>query len=382
MIDYHVAVRNSRSTTRPIVADDGESREILDTVLRSLEAAAIVTEGDRVVASNEAAAALRLVFDGRLTSGVLAQLAAESQRVGRRVVAEIELPWGETVRAVHAVAAPVLDSRRVVLLVTDVEESRRVEAVRRDFIANVSHELKTPVGAMLLLAEAIRDAQDDPAALTHFIDRLIHEANRLSRLVKELIDLSRLQGGDPLPELSEVRVSDIVSDAVEPLHVRAEAAGIRLEVAIPANLCVLGDRRQLATAVTNLVENAIVYSSRGGRVGVGARERVTPEGRIVEIAVSDNGIGIARADQERIFERFYRVDPGRSRATGGTGLGLAIVKHIVNNHGGRISVWSKPGTGSTFTLHLPAPASDTTSSVTDLVTRPDSPQPRAARDDR
>jgi len=242
-----------------------------------------------------------------------------------------------------------------VLLLNDLQESRRLEAGRRDFIANVSHELKTPVGAMLLLAEALRDATDDPVALKHFTARMMHEAGRMSRLVQELLDLSRLQGGEPLPTMASVLVADVVTDATEPLQVGAEAAGITLEVGDVGELVVWGDRRQLATALTNLIENAIAYSSPGGRVGVGAKERIDQGEGIVEIAVSDEGVGIAKADQERVFERFYRVDAARSRATGGTGLGLAIVKHVTRNHGGWVGLWSQPGVGSTFTLHLPTP---------------------------
>lgn len=327
----------------------------LDAVFDALESAAIIAEGSRVLLSNDAAIALRLVWEKHLTSKELSLLAEESRARGQRISRELAIPWGDATRAVHAVAVPIPSSKRVVLLVTDIEESRRVEAVRRDFIANVSHELKTPVGAMLLLAEAIRDARDDPETLERFTERLHQEATRLSRLVKELLDLSRLQGGEPLPEMSEVVVTEIVSEALEPLKVRAESSGIQIDVSVSDELRVLGDRRQLVTAITNLVENAIAYSPSGSHVGIGAQLRVASEGRTVEISVSDSGIGIAPADQERIFERFYRVDAGRSRATGGTGLGLAIVKHIVHNHGGRISLWSKPGVGSTFTLHLPAP---------------------------
>ncbi len=255
----------------------------------------------------------------------------------------------------HVVAAPVPGTAQVVLLLSDLEEARRLEAVRRDFIANVSHELKTPVGAMLLLAEALRDATDDPVAMKQFTDRMMREAGRMSRLVQELLDLSRLQGGEPLPAMEEIRVSDIVTDATDPLQVRADAAGITLEIGPTTGLTTWGDRRQLATALTNLIENAIAYSAAGSRVGIGARCEVADGLATIVISVSDEGVGIEKSDQERVFERFYRVDTARSRATGGTGLGLAIVKHVANNHGGRVGLWSHPGVGSTFTLHLPVP---------------------------
>jgi len=173
--------------------------------------------------------------------------------------------------------------------------------------------------------------------------------------VQELLDLSRLQGGEPLPSLAAILVRDIVADAAEPLQVRAAAAGIRLDIADSGDLAVLGDRRQLVTALTNLIENAIAYSPRGSKVGIGARRDVDEDGaEMATVSVSDEGVGIADADQERVFERFYRVDTARSRATGGTGLGLAIVKHVMANHGGRVTLWSRVGVGSTFTLHVPA----------------------------
>lgn len=326
---------------------------VLATVAAALETGAILLDDDEVLLANEAAVALRVVWGNELTSRILHQLAREARRRGARVTQDVDLPWGASFRAVHVVAAPVPGSTQVVLLLSDLQEVRRLEAVRRDFVANVSHELKTPIGAILLLAEALRDATDDPEAIAHFTDRLLHEAERMSRLVKDLLDLSRLQGGEPLPPLGEVRVADVIADAAEPLQVRADAAGIKLDVGSADGLVVLGDRRQLATALTNLIENAIAYSSSGAHVGIGARLKVDDDGtRTIEISVSDQGVGITQDDQERVFERFYRVDAARSRATGGTGLGLAIVKHIMNNHGGSVSLWSRVNVGSTFTLHL------------------------------
>jgi len=332
-----------------------QTAAVLATVASTLETGVILLDDDDVLLANDAAISLRVVWGRELSSGLLSRIAREARRDGARITRDVDLPWGASSRAVHAVAAPVPGTAYVVLLLTDLQEARRLEAVRRDFIANVSHELKTPIGAMLLLAEALRDATDDPAAMKNFTDRLLHEAGRMSRLVQELLDLSRLQGGEPLPAMEPVQVSEIVDDAADPLQVRAEAAGINLDIGATDDLVVLGDRRQLVTALTNLIENAIAYSSRGAKVGIGARRVDDDGGRAtVEITVSDEGVGIEKADQERVFERFYRVDTARSRATGGTGLGLAIVKHVMHNHGGRVSVWSRPDVGSTFTLHLPA----------------------------
>jgi len=238
------------------------------------------------------------------------------------------------------------------LLVEDVTEARRVEAVRRDFVANVSHELKTPVGAMSLLAEALQDASEDPTAVRRFAGRLQHEAGRLARLVQELIDLSRLQGADPLPDASLVPVDKVVAEAVDRTRTAAAARGISIVRGGERGLTVSGSESQLVTAVGNLIDNAVHYSPEKTRVGVAVRSR---EGA-VEISVTDQGMGIADKDLERVFERFYRADPARSRATGGTGLGLAIVKHVATNHGGEVSVWSVEGSGSTFTLRLPPSA--------------------------
>jgi two-component system sensor histidine kinase SenX3 len=220
--------------------------------------------------------------------------------------------------------------------------------MRRDFVANVGHEIKTPVGALALLAEAALDAGDDAAATSRFLNRIQHEASRLSRLVQELLDLSRVQGGDPLAA-DAVDIDDVIDEAVDRSRAAAESKQITIVRAGDVGVVVSGDGSQLVTAVVNLLDNAISYSHPSTHVTVNVEER---DGW-VDIAVKDEGIGIAESDRERIFERFYRVDPARSRATGGTGLGLAIVKHVVSNHGGTVRVWSTPGTGSTFTLSLP-----------------------------
>src|SRR5664280_122950 len=238
----------------------------------------------------------------------------------------------------------------VLILVEDITEPRRVETARRDFVANVSHELKTPVGALSLLAEAISDACDEPAAVRRFAGRMRHEADRLGRLVQELIDLSRLQGADPLPEPRSVTVDRVVREAVDRTGLAAAAGQIEVVTGGDTGCSVLGSESQLVTALGNLIDNAIAYSPPLTRVTVGVRRH----GDTVEIAITDEGIGIAESDLERVFERFYRADPARSRATGGTGLGLAIVKHVATNHGGSVQVWSVEGSGSTFTLRLPA----------------------------
>jgi two-component system sensor histidine kinase SenX3 len=215
----------------------------------------------------------------------------------------------------------------------------------------VSHELKTPVGGIALLAEAILDAHDDPEAVARFAKRISVESDRLTRLVKEIVELSRLQGEDVVRDPALIDVGACARDALDRSRVMAEEQDIDLAVACEDGCRVWGDAQLVTTAITNLIGNAIAYSDRGTRVAVSVRRG---SDGLVDIAVTDQGLGIAPEEQERIFERFYRVDTARSRATGGTGLGLAIVKHVVDNHGGTVSVWSQPGRGSTFTIRLPA----------------------------
>lgn len=242
------------------------------------------------------------------------------------------------------------DSRFAVVYVDDQSEHARMEATRRDFVANVSHELKTPVGAMGVLAEALLASADDAEMVTRFGTKVLAESKRLGDMVGELIELSRLQGAERLPDLDAVDVDSVVAEAISRYKVAADNADIEVATDAPSGFRVLGDQTLLATALANLVSNAIAYSPHGSTVSISKRLR----GENIEIAVTDRGIGIARADQERVFERFFRVDKARSRATGGTGLGLAIVKHVAANHNGTIRLWSQPGTGSTFTLSIPA----------------------------
>ncbi len=256
---------------------------------------------------------------------------------------------GRLPQAVVAEVRPLGDGFTVVDA-SDSSDAVRLEATRRDFVANVGHELKTPVGAIALLAEAVVDAVSDPEEVRRFGTKILHESTRLGALVTELIALSRLQGGDRLPELAVVDVDDVVREALARCRLAAESVGIEIAVDAPSGLEVNGDATLLVTALSNLVDNAIAYSPSGSPVSVSRRRM----GNLVEIAVTDRGIGIAPEHQQRVFERFFRVDPARSRATGGTGLGLAIVKHVAANHGGDVRLWSQSGTGSTFTLRIPA----------------------------
>jgi two-component system, OmpR family, sensor histidine kinase SenX3 len=247
----------------------------------------------------------------------------------------------------------------VLVTADDLTESRRIDEVRRDFVANISHELKTPIGAIGLLAETLVLAADDPDHVKKFAGQLITESERLAALTKDIIELSRLQSVDTLENSEETSVDKIVQAAVDANEVVARARAIELVRAKKSRLRVMGDPGLLQVAVSNLIANAVKYSPDHTRVGVGVR---SAKG-FVEIAVTDQGVGIPEADLDRVFERFYRVDPARSRATGGTGLGLAIVKHVVGNHGGDVRVWSQPGKGSTFTIRLPEADPDLTTAL-------------------
>jgi two-component system, OmpR family, sensor histidine kinase SenX3 len=329
---------------------DAVSRRVLDVMD---PAVVVLGADDAVLLANPSARDLGVVRGTRLAVPALVEL-AHGVRGGGRGRADVRLAdeiSGEAPRQLGAHAVPLErgPAAPVALVLQDVTEARRVEAVRRDFVANVGHELKTPVGALSLLAEAILGASDDPEAVQRFASRMEHEADRLGRLVRELIDLSRLQGGEPLPELRPVDVDTVLGEAVDRTRMAATAKDIEIAVGGQEGLVVRGVEPQLATAVTNLLANAVAYSPERTKIALAARARTG----FAEIAVTDSGIGIPRQDRARIFERFYRVDQSRASSTGGTGLGLAIVKHVASNHGGSVSVWSEEGLGSTFTLRIP-----------------------------
>ncbi|GAB3773184.1 two-component system sensor histidine kinase SenX3 [Nocardioides ginsengisegetis] len=323
------------------------------SVLRS--SAVVVDDGDVVLKASAPAYALGLVRGTSLLSEDLAELVRQVRRDGQ--IRETELLMsrsGMPSRHVTARVAP-LGSRLVLALVEDRTRERRVEAVRRDFVANVSHELKTPVGAIRLLAEAVGDAADDPEAVKRFAGRMLTESDRLSRLVQQVIELSRLQGDDPLEAPMPVSLDDVIAVAVDTSAIDADSKRIQVVTGGVHGLEVYGSQEQVTAAVANLVANAVSYSGNDSTVLVTAKA----DERTVEISVVDQGIGIPETEMDRIFERFYRVDPARHRSTGGTGLGLSIVKHVAATHGGDVRVWSVEGQGSTFTLTLPRHLSST-----------------------
>ncbi len=331
-------------------------RGVGDVLAVLRESAVVVAADDSVVKASPAAYAYGIVTGSDLTHPELRELARQVRRDGVIRERELELargPFGRGLLTVRARVAP-LSTGHLLLLVEDRTESARVEQVRRDFVANVSHELKTPVGGISLLAEAVLDASDDPAAVRRFASRMQVESTRLARLVQEIVDLSRLQVADTLHPPQLVAIDQVVAEAADRCRLVASARDIEIVVSANPSARVYGDADLLMTAVRNLVDNAVAYSEAGTRVAVA----VTTRADLVEIAVTDQGVGIAEEDQDRIFERFYRVDPARSRDTGGTGLGLAIVKHVCANHGGEVTVWSQPGHGATFTMRLPTAAAE------------------------
>ncbi|NES15637.1 two-component sensor histidine kinase [Micromonospora sp. PPF5-17] len=362
-----------RSAGRPLIPDDelGGLSALGRKTIDSLRAGVVVlAPDDTPVLVNPAARAMGLLRTGTTPGSIAAHplirtLAGQVRRTGVRREIELDLPRGrdsagDNPLGVH-LRAMGLGAGYVSIEAADVTESHRLARVRRDFVANVSHELKTPIGALQLLAEALVDATEpagggaadlsaDLVAARRFAERIQHESTRLGRLVQELLELTRLQGAEPQPAPEPVAVDWVIAEVLD--RTRTAAAARRVEIAVDGQrgLTVYGSDSQLATAVANLVENAINYSGEDTMVRVTAR--ATDEH--VEIAVADQGIGIAPNEVDRIFERFYRADQARSRATGGTGLGLAIVKHIASNHGGRVDVSSTLGGGSTFTLRLPA----------------------------
>jgi two-component system sensor histidine kinase SenX3 len=304
------------------------------TAARHLEVSSGTILAEQVVGET-----LRLALEGEYPERTLELMAP----VQRRLIIRAFPLFGPT----QAAKSP--NAGGAVAIVQDASDRRRLEAIRRDFVANVSHELKTPVGALSLLAETL-DGEDDPEVVDRLAKRVAAEAERLGRIIDDLLDLSRIEANDS-PRREIVPLTVIVSEAVDAQRAAANSSGIRLQVDDPPrHLAVPGDRRDLVSAVSNLVDNAIKYSEQGSLVQV----RVRSEGPVVEIAVIDEGVGIPARDMERIFERFYRVDRARSRSTGGTGLGLSIVRHVAVNHFGSVGVESREGSGSTFTLSLPA----------------------------
>jgi two-component system, OmpR family, sensor histidine kinase SenX3 len=324
----------------------------VDQVIDAIDSAGLVLDpSNNVVKSSSKAYTYGLVAGGLLVHEEIRDIVAGVRLTGESQSRDVTLargPFGDA--SIHLeVQVARLGSRYVLVIAEDRTDAFRLEEMRRDFIANISHELKTPIGAIALLSEALEPASDDPEQVRRFAKRMGAEANRLTRITREIIELSRLQATDILATAQQVDIDGVISSAVDQNHVVADARGMTLAVGGTKRVQVTGDETLLTLAVNNLIANAIQYSPDGSRIGIGVHH----DDGVVELVVTDQGIGIPDEDLPRVFERFFRVDQARSRNTGGTGLGLSIVKHVVQNHGGDIRAWSQVGQGSTFTIRLP-----------------------------
>ncbi|CAN2184761.1 BaeS Signal transduction histidine kinase [Candidatus Nanopelagicaceae bacterium] len=334
------------------VPSDEISPVLLGVISQLDQDALLVAPGEVIVFATDEIEKLNLLKDGRISSPELIALIRVVRRTRQTRTGKIELPRGpigEGLRDLTVKAIFLNDFENILVLISDESEADRVHEVRRDFVANISHELKTPIGALSLLSEAVLSAKDEPASVEKFAGRMQIEAKRLTDLVQEIINLSRLQDSDPLEVATENHVADLISEAVDLCKTTSEAKGISISNTPGPEAVVLGDSEQLIMAIHNLLENAINYSPANTKVSITSEN----QDDIVEITVTDQGIGIPEGELERIFERFYRVDPARSRETGGTGLGLSIVKHVASNHGGDVKVWSSQNVGSSFAIRLP-----------------------------
>ena len=329
------------------VISDGAA-ELLEVLA---EAGIVLSAQNKVVRATTSALAMGLIRDRALVHKNLLELVNTARESKTIEIVEVELVAGiKGARKLFVRARAVdLGSGSVLLIVDDKTEAQRLDETRRDFMANISHELKTPVGAIGLLSEAILDNTGDPELVQKFSENVLKESKRLSALVKDIIQLSRIQAAETVIGAELIDLDEVVRDAIDRNAFKAERRKVKIEYIAEKNIRVIGDEEMLAVAFKNIIENAIVYSPEGSKVGVSLEK----SGNVAEVRVVDNGVGISKEDQKRIFERFYRTDPARSRETGGTGLGLSIVKHVITSHLGEIKLSSKPGIGSTFTLRLP-----------------------------
>ena len=324
----------------------------MDTLSQIDGEAIVLAHGEVPIFATPGIEQIGLLKDGKVQSAELLATVRVVRRKHSRQMGQIEIPRGPIGEGRHDLTVnviPLTTDDLVLVLLSDESEAQRVHEVRRDFVANISHELKTPIGALSLLSEAVLGAKNDPEAVEKFANRMQTESKRLTDLVQEIINLSRLQDSDPLSVPSELNVQDLINEAIDQSQVTADSRHIVVSNSDSFDGLILGDREQLIMAIQNLIENAINYSPEGTKVNVTSKN----EYGIVDISITDQGIGIPESDLDRIFERFYRVDPARSRLTGGTGLGLSIVKHVALKHGGEVKVWSSENVGSTFSLRLP-----------------------------
>lgn len=313
-------------------------------------AVVVVDHNDDAVTVNEAAERMRLLRGTRIASTELRRIVRDVRRDGASRSADLELAGGGAMLTLPVRAGvSAAGGEDVLIVVEDMSELRRAEQTRRDVVANLSHELKTPVGALRVLAEALGQATGDPGAVANFAGRIEKEAARLGELIEQMLSLARLEHRSPARQ-EMVPVEDVVRQAVDWVAGAAADRGVQISLAVPANLRLPGRSAELVMALRNLLDNAVAYSPPGAPVTVEA----AVEADLVRISVIDQGPGIPPEDRDRIFERFYRADPARARTSGGSGLGLAIAKHVAIGHGGEITVDSRIGAGSRFSLLLPA----------------------------
>jgi two-component system sensor histidine kinase SenX3 len=349
-----------------IEAEPDSFPDLVAEVLELMGSVGIVLDGsNKVVGTNSWAESFGLVARGLLVHTETADLVKRARSGSEVESFEGVLRVGLAQEKVSVAAkAKLVEGDYVILVLEDRTSDIRLDKTRRDFIENISHELKTPIGAIALLSEAIQEAGDDRAAVAKFAFSLNKESSRLTFLVQDIIKLSRLQSEEVLASAEIVDLNDVMAEAIDRNEQLAASRKIRLVSEQAPQLEVFGNKEMLITAVKNLIENAISYSEPGTSVGIGCGAKES----IAEITVTDSGAGISPENQQRIFERFYRADPSRSRDTGGTGLGLSIVKHVAKIHRGEIKLFSQVGVGSTFTLRVPlATASDPSTGTIDLV---------------
>jgi two-component system sensor histidine kinase SenX3 len=319
----------------------------LNSVLNAIPLGVVVTdEQGSIVLDNHIAAGVEVLRHiDVLVDEAVERMIKKSRATGSVVRETLEL-FGPPPRTLVIEAMP-LEGSKSIAIIEDISERTRIDAVRTDFVANISHELKTPVGALSILADTIRD-EDDLKVIHRLSSKMVKESNRMAKTIDDLLELSRIElDASAVPE--PVSIFSVVAESIDRMAYFAAQAGIGIVSELPEEDCVVkGDRLQLVSAVSNLIDNAVKYSEKGDKVTV----RVSPLEATIDISVSDEGIGIPQSDIDRIFERFYRVDRARSRGTGGTGLGLSIVRHVMNNHGGSVNVTSQEGEGSTFVLTL------------------------------
>ena len=327
------------------------SRNLILKLIQSLPDIVIWVDGDnKIKYASEVALNLNIAREDKIQIDALETLISMARKIDEPLIRKVKAKRPLGIAKLNLDTWVMrLERGEVLLWAQNNSVVSRVETMRRDFVANISHELKTPVGALSLLAEAIEESGKDSESIQKFAKRIGPETKRLTNVIRDIIDLSQVQSDDPLASANPVEVDRVINDAVDAVQLLADLNNVEISQVNEPDVKIVGDEYQLVMAIRNLLTNAITFSPASSRITVGAKLK---DG-VVEITVSDQGIGISLENQSRIFERFYRVDPARSRTTGGTGLGLAIVKHVCENHGGEVSVWSVPGQGSTFTMKFP-----------------------------